>query len=658
VTPGTAAMKTKAVSIKGTLLLLCALAMAVCSTTDAFAKRHLKVSINPVLPPFSFLDKSESTVRVRGFSVDYINMIAKLMHADVDFYASGEMFEQKTRRDLDIKALGFKQQAGEQYAFVPIHVNFTRCIFVGANCTTITCRKDFLHKKIVVLAEDYYGEELSDSGSEIVTVNSILDAIHLLDNGIVDAFPAPSERATHYIIQKEKQENIRKVGLPIEAIPMGILVKKGDAALIAGIRDAVLTLEKRGVVDELKDKWFGKQIELLDWKALYRPLAIIFMVVIAGLGGILFWNYILKKRVAQATMDLKHSRQQYMELIESSPDMIFLVDRDGEIILTNHKGKSIIQGEKEDGGHTLFDLTCAEDHGILKNLLNSIYNLGSAKDEIRFAFPGDEVKDMDLAASLIHFEWQSKIFACCFARDVTERNQFENSLIKSERLVVIGKMAAAVAHEINNPIGIVLANADEILDAELTPEETRECLESIQRNAIRAGEITRNLLSLSKPEKMTLCKVDFVDIVNLSLKFMRPKLKDVKVDVIYPEETQSIFGDFKFLQQAVVNIILNAISAMEGAHRKNLTVRFCKKLRQQNVRLIFEDTGKGIPRENLVQIFEPFFSNGKENSFGLGLFTVNRIIEKHDGIVFAESDPGKGTKIVVELPRYADKECC
>jgi signal transduction histidine kinase len=94
--------------------------------------------------------------------------------------------------------------------------------------------------------------------------------------------------------------------------------------------------------------------------------------------------------------------------------------------------------------------------------------------------------------------------------------------IKSERLAVIGKMAAAVAHEINNPIGIVLANADEVLDAELSAEETRECLQSIQRNAIRAGEITRNLLSLSKPEKMTLCRVDLVEIVNLSLVFLRP----------------------------------------------------------------------------------------------------------------------------------------
>ncbi|WP_300673006.1 ATP-binding protein [Desulfoluna sp.] len=384
----------------------------------------------------------------------------------------------------------------------------------------------------------------------------------------------------------------------------------------------------------------------------------IFMVVITGLGGILFWNYILKNRVARATMELKHSRQQYMGLIESSPDMIFLVDREGGIILANHKSKSIIQGEQSEEGRTLFDLTCPEDHGILKNLLNSIYSLGSATDEIRFVFPENELRDMDLAASLIDFEWQPNIFACCFARDVTERNQFENSLIKSERLVVIGKMAAAVAHEINNPIGIVLANADEILDAELTPEETRECLESIQRNAMRAGEITRNLLSLSKPEKMTLRKVELVDVVNLSLKFLRPKLKDVKVHVIYPEDSQPISGDFKFLQQVVVNIILNAVSAMEGAPQKHLVVRFCKKLRQENVRLLFEDTGKGIPRENLVQIFEPFFSKGKENSFGLGLFTVNRIIEKHDGIVFAESDPGAGTKIVLELPRYEEKESC
>jgi signal transduction histidine kinase len=130
------------------------------------------------------------------------------------------------------------------------------------------------------------------------------------------------------------------------------------------------------------------------------------------------------------------------------------------------------------------------------------------------------------------------------------------------------------------------------------------------------------------------------------------------VTVFYPEVPQTICGDFKFLQQAVVNIILNAISAMEGSQTKDLAVRFCKKLHQQNVRLIFEDTGKGIPREDLVQIFQPFFSKGKENSFGLGLFTVNRIMEKHDGIVFAESDYGKGTKVVIELPRCGNKECC
>jgi len=108
-------------------------------------------------------------------------------------------------------------------------------------------------------------------------------------------------------------------------------------------------------------------------------------------------------------------------------------------------------------------------------------------------------------------------------------------------------------------------------------------------------------------------------------------------------------GDPRAIQQVLVNIFLNALSSMDGKG----AVTISGQKTEQGVRLEVADHGRGIPRENLAKVFDPFFTS-RDNGFGLGLFITRRIVERHGGIIFAESEPGKGTRMILEFPTHEE----
>lgn len=122
---------------------------------------------------------------------------------------------------------------------------------------------------------------------------------------------------------------------------------------------------------------------------------------------------------------------------------------------------------------------------------------------------------------------------CCIGRDITERRQLEKELIEMERLAVIGKMAAGIAHEINNPLGIILANTD-VAKEESSDPMMRHLLETIQRNVERAAATTKRLLNIAMPQTICLTPQNAADIVRDALSFLRPQMKEVQANPFRP----------------------------------------------------------------------------------------------------------------------------
>jgi signal transduction histidine kinase len=225
----------------------------------------------------------------------------------------------------------------------------------------------------------------------------------------------------------------------------------------------------------------------------------------------------------------------------------------------------------------------------------------------------------------------------------------EHLLIRSERLATVGRMAAHITHEIRNPLASLGLNV-ELLADEVGPdnEEARKLVTSIGNEVDRLSEITETYLRFVRLPKPKLEHEDLGAIATSVLEFASGELKlagvtwSIRVEPGMPE----VVADESQLRQALLNLVRNAKEAMPTGGRIEVEVA---RMSEGMVRLVFADSGPGISRENLAQIFEPFFST-KTKGTGLGLALVQQIVIEHGGRIEVECPASGGTKFTVVLP--------
>jgi two-component system NtrC family sensor kinase len=233
-----------------------------------------------------------------------------------------------------------------------------------------------------------------------------------------------------------------------------------------------------------------------------------------------------------------------------------------------------------------------------------------------------------------------------------ELKAMQAHLIQSEKLAGVGKLAAGVAHEINNPLTCVLTNSSLIL-SDLPPDDPRrEDLQTIVDETLRCRKIVKGLLDFArqtKPQKQTISLNKVAEDV-LSLVKNQASFQNVSIGTELDSGIPPVLADADQMRQVVLNIILNAADAMPQGG--TLRVRSCLEPESSRVMLKISDTGPGIPAEIQNRLFEPFFTT-KKTGTGLGLAIAYGIMERHKGELKLESSPGHGTTISVILPTDA-----
>jgi PAS domain S-box-containing protein len=233
--------------------------------------------------------------------------------------------------------------------------------------------------------------------------------------------------------------------------------------------------------------------------------------------------------------------------------------------------------------------------------------------------------------------------------DITERRGLERAARQSEKLAALGTLAAGLAHELNNPIGIISTRAElMLLDAEpkALPEDVVEDLRVIHRHAQRVARIAQGLLSFARSPGQS-GRVDLNRVVDETLLLVEKTMVKggVLVRRALAPDLPPIWGDASALQQVVMNLLTNARDAVKGAGEISIETSATPEA-PGAVRLTVRDTGPGIPPEVLPRIFDPFFTTKAEGT-GLGLSISYGIVRDHRGTVDVQSRPGEGTTFVL-----------
>ncbi len=238
---------------------------------------------------------------------------------------------------------------------------------------------------------------------------------------------------------------------------------------------------------------------------------------------------------------------------------------------------------------------------------------------------------------------------CNISRDITEERRLQHQLVQADKLAAIGKLAAGVAHEINNPLTGILAYAEDLLEDVEEDDERAEDYRVIIRETLRCRDIVRNLLDFARQTTRQSEQTNVKEVVDDTLALVRRQagFRDIALERNVADDLPAVSGDKRQLEQVILNLLVNAAESMGGKGRIEIAAHVVEGERRCQVTVA--DNGPGIPEDAIGRVFEPFFST-KTTSHGLGLAVSWGIVDQHGGRIEVENREEGGTIFRVMLP--------
>ncbi len=351
---------------------------------------------------------------------------------------------------------------------------------------------------------------------------------------------------------------------------------------------------------------------------------------------------------------LRDSANMYQRIIKFLPEPIVLIDN-GEIVYANKLAVKLI-GAADDSemvGRPILDYVDPAYSDDLMDVLNKVIHTDDPTNflENKLLCNDGQTIDVEMSSIRIH-NYRGKMVILTVIRDLTDRKRSEEMLVRSEKLSVIGQLAAGVAHEIRNPL-TALKGFTQLLKSKA---EGNSFYYDIMTNELdRINFIVNEFMTLAKPHfsKFSTRRLDHILHAVISILETQAILMNVSIRTEFENCIPSIYCDENQLKQVFINIIKNAIEAMPLGGQ--ITITAAMEPDHERMRLTIRDEGMGIPDEIIRQIGQPFITT-KEKGTGLGLMISSRIIEQHQGLMNISSVPGEGTTIEIILPLNTEEQ--
>ncbi len=430
--------------------------------------------------------------------------------------------------------------------------------------------------------------------------------------------------------------------------PSGVSNKIYEAILIVGWEGERLGMRKNGEVFPVYEK--TSVVKDKDG----RQIGIVSVVE----------NITLRKRLEQA---LKESEERYRTLVETAKTAIIAIDEDGKIILFNPSAEELFGFTKEEIGDRELNILISERYRdfykkeLGNNLETDISTLLGKINEISGIKKGGEEFPIEVSLSACKIGGRRIITAIIF--DITERKNLHEQLVQSAKLAAVGELIAGVAHEVNNPLAVVMGYSEMILEEENLEEQFRRSIDIVYNEANRARKVIQNLLSFARKHSPEKQYASINEILERTLSLKEYDLRKNNIELIkkLDPDLPATMADPNQLQQVFLNLIINAEQAMVESEEGKRRIVIESRVQNGRTRLItdgdkiieisFCDCGPGIAEKNLKKIFDPFFTTKPlGRGTGLGLSVSYGIIKEHGGEIYALSKLGEGAMFFIELP--------
>ncbi len=393
--------------------------------------------------------------------------------------------------------------------------------------------------------------------------------------------------------------------------------------------------------NETEDRVFRRPFEEKDRDVLESSLSVFIDIV----------------RRKEAEIALLKSEGRYRNLVQSTPESIFICC-DSRLEFANNAGLKLLGVEKNEDllGKPSMEFVHPEDQDRIRTMIGETLENHHETSLMEARFRRIDGSTVDTEIVAIPFVFQDRSAVQIVALDVSERKKMEKELIKAQKIESLGILAGGIAHDFNNILTGILGNI-ELAIAYSNPEsEEHKFLEDAHNASNRAKELTQKLLTFSKGGVPLTQPTKLAEIITDSVNFVLSG-SSVMCDYSLPVDLWPVDIDVVQFRQVIENLTINANQAMPNGgifsiEAENIDEETMKSLPlcgKKYVKLTIKDQGVGISKENLQNIFDPYFTT-KDGGSGLGLATTYSIIKKHNGLITVESEINKGTTFIIYIP--------